>query len=359
MIFVDEAEIEVRGGRGGDGCVSFRREKYVPKGGPDGGDGGHGGSVIIEACPDVNTLVDLVGHSIWVAPSGRPGQGANRSGKSARDVIIRVPVGTLIYDRESGALLRDLRVAGQRARVGRGGRGGRGNAAFAGPTHQSPRERELGEPGEVRRLRLELKLLADVGVIGMPNAGKSTLVSRVSRARPKIAAYPFTTLVPSLGIVELSGFRRFVIADIPGLIEGAHEGAGLGDQFLRHIERTRVVLHLVDLFPFEGAPRPWEAYRTVRRELEKYSAALAGKPELVVANKIDLQQHEAALDEFRRESRNPDAIAISGVSGAGLTELCERLWQLLAANPAEALPIGVRPEDASCEPSIAPNASPP
>lgn len=358
-MFKDEHTICVRGGKGGDGIVAFRREKFVPKGGPAGGDGGDGGSVLLRASHQLATFSDMPDQIHFRAENGASGEGSNRTGATGEDLEVEVPVGTIVRERGTGLLLRDLDAPDATVVVAQGGKGGFGNAHFKNSQNQAPRIRTKGAPGEERWLSLELKLLADAGLVGLPNAGKSTLLSRLTRARPKIAAYPFTTLVPSLGIVELSGFRRFVIADIPGLIEGAHEGAGLGDQFLRHIERTRVVLHLVDLFPFEGAPRPWEAYRTVRRELEKYSAALAGKPELVVANKIDLQQHEAALDEFRRESRNPDAIAISGVSGAGLTELCERLWQLLAANPAEALPIGVRPEDASCEPSIAPNASPP
>jgi GTP-binding protein len=336
MIFVDQAEIEVRGGRGGDGCMSFRREMAVPKGGPDGGDGGRGGHVILEAVEDVNTLYEFRGRTQWFARAGRPGEGANCSGKSAPDLIVRVAPGTLVYDADTGALLKDLVAAGDRVIVGRGGAGGHGNARFATATHQTPREYEPGEPGEERRLRLELKLIADVGIIGMPNAGKSTLLSRLSRARPKIAAYPFTTLQPQLGIADLPGFRRFVMADIPGLIEGAHEGHGLGDQFLRHIERTRIIVHLVDLFPLEGQPTPIEAYRTVRRELEKYSSTLASKPELIVANKLDLATSPEPLAEFRA-ALGVECEAISGVSGQNLSELCNKIWHMLeAARESEA-----------------------
>jgi len=341
MIFVDQAEILVRGGNGGDGCVSFRREMAVPKGGPDGGDGGHGGHVIIVAANDVSTLAEFSGRHHWIAEDGRPGQGSNCSGRSAEDLVIRVPPGTLIYDADTNALLKDLVEPGQRVIVGRGGKGGRGNARFATPTHQTPREFERGEPGEQRRLRLELKLIADVGIIGMPNAGKSTLLSRLSRARPKIAAYPFTTLQPQLGIVELPGFRRFVMADIPGLIEGAHEGHGLGDQFLRHIERTRILVHLVDICPLEGQPSPVDAYRTVRRELEKYSRVLAAKAELIVANKLDLATTPQPLADFRK-ALGDECLAVSAVSGQGLSDLCNAIWQQLeqvkAAEPATRSP---------------------
>lgn len=331
MQFIDQAEICVRSGKGGDGCVSFRREKYVPKGGPDGGDGGAGGSVVIEVDPQLSTLVDLIGHVYWIAPPGNHGKGSNCTGRDAEDVVIKVPAGTLVYDRDNGVLLRDLVEVGDRVIVVRGGRGGRGNAYFASSTHQTPRESQPGEAGEERWLRLELKLIAEVGIIGLPNAGKSTLLSRVSRARPKIADYPFTTLVPNLGIVSLSGFRSFVIADMPGLIEGAHEGVGLGDRFLRHSERTRVLLHLIDLFPVEGQPTPAEAYRIVRGELEKYSAELAEKPELVVANKLDLsiEEEEPALAELRKELGS-DVLAISGVTGKGVEDVVNQLWHMLA-----------------------------
>lgn len=333
MLFIDEAEICVRSGKGGDGCVSFRREKYVPKGGPDGGDGGDGGSVFLEVDAQRNTLVDFVGHHHWTAASGQPGAGANCYGKAGRDEIVKVPPGTLVYDRASELLLRDMTEPGERLCVAKGGRGGRGNARFASSTHQVPRHFEHGEPGEERWLRLELKLLADVGIVGLPNAGKSTLLSRISRARPKIADYPFTTLVPNLGIVALSGYRRFVVADVPGLVEGAHEGIGLGDTFLRHIERTGVILHLVDLFPVEGNPSPAEAYRVIRQELEKYSRILAGKPELVVANKLDLsiEEDEPALKALSQEI-GAEVMPISAVSGDGVDAVTSRLWRMIEAS---------------------------
>ena len=331
-MFIDEAEIYVRGGKGGNGCVSFRREKYVPKGGPDGGDGGDGGSIYIEAVDGLNTLLELAGHHHWIADDGRPGSGNNRTGRSAEDVVVRVPAGTLVYDRDNGALLKDLFEVGMRVRVARGGRGGRGNAQFATPTHQAPREFDEGQPGSERWLRLELKLIADVGIIGRPNAGKSTLLSRLSRARPKIAAYPFTTLTPQLGTVELSGYRRMVLVDIPGLIEGAHEGVGLGDAFLRHVERTRIVLHLVDLFPPSGDPTPVEAYHQIRDELGKFSPTLAAKPELVVGNKLDLNPDGTELRDFA-DALGRDVLGISGVAGHGLEVLTNRLWNLLQSAP--------------------------
>lgn len=335
MLFIDEAEICVRSGRGGNGCVSFRREKYVPKGGPDGGDGGDGGSVYLEVDSQISTLFDFTGHHHWTAKPGQPGMGANCGGRRGRDEIVKVPPGTLIYDRESGVLLKDMTEPGMRICVAKGGRGGRGNARFATPTHQTPREFEKGGDDEERWLRLELKLIADVGVVGLPNAGKSTLLSRVSRARPKIADYPFTTLTPNLGTVALSGYRRFVVADIPGLIEGAHEGAGLGDTFLRHIERTRIILHLVDLFPMPGLPDPVTAYKTIRRELQKYSATLAAKPELIVANKLDLagRVDPPELDAIRREL-GAEVMGISAVSGMGLEAVVSRLWRMLEEEKA-------------------------
>ena len=331
MLFIDEAIICVRSGRGGDGCVSFRREKYVPQGGPDGGDGGDGGSVILLVDPQFSTLVDLTGKHHWTAQNGQSGMGDNRSGSAGDDEIVRVPPGTLVYDRDTGILLKDLVEPNSTLRVVRGGAGGRGNARFATATHQTPREFEKGEAGQERWIRLELKLIADVGVIGLPNAGKSTLLSRVSRARPKIADYPFTTLVPNLGIVSLSGFRQFVMADVPGLIEGAHEGVGLGDKFLRHIERTRVVLHLIDLYPLEGNPRPAEAYRIIRNELEKYSPTLASKPEMIVANKLDLagDANPPELAELAEELGGAKVVGISAVSGRGLEKVTNQLWELI------------------------------
>lgn len=324
-LFVDVVRIEVRGGRGGDGCVSFRREKFIPKGGPDGGDGGHGGSVFLVAKQGLDTLLDLAGRHHWRAVNGRPGSGANRFGKSADDLIVPVPIGTLVYDDRSGRLLKDLIEPDQRVCVARGGRGGHGNARYATSVDQAPRFAQPGRVGQERMLRLELKLIADVGLVGMPNAGKSTLLSRLTNARPKIAAYPFTTKEPQLGIAELSDFRRLVLADIPGLIEGAHGGAGLGDAFLRHIERTRVIVHLVDLYPPEGSPTPIEAYHVIRRELELYSPALASRAEILVATKLDLASGAEEFEAFQA-AVGREVIGISGVSGVGLRVLLERLW---------------------------------
>ena len=326
-MFVDEAEIYVKGGDGGAGCVSFRREKFIPRGGPDGGDGGDGGSVYLQASTDVDTLMDFAGHHHWRAENGRPGRGKNMTGRSGEDKIVRVPLGTLVYDKDTGLLLKDLTEDGQRVCVAAGGRGGRGNKHFASSTQQTPRYAEPGQPGQERTLKLELKLIADVGLVGLPNAGKSTLVARVSSARPKIADYPFTTLNPVLGIVELSRHRRFVIADLPGIIEGASKGAGLGDEFLKHIERTRVLLHLIDIMPMEG-PEPAEAYEIIRNELTEYSDVLANKPEIIVANKMDLTGAEGRLEEFR-EKIGKQVHPISAVTGRGVAELMELAWQVV------------------------------
>ncbi len=328
-LFVDQAEIFVRGGKGGDGCVSFRREKFVPKGGPDGGDGGDGGSVVLVAEAGIDTLLDLTGRHHYRADNGRPGQGANKTGRTAKDLRVSVPAGTLVYDADSGRLLKDLVEDQQEVVVARGGRGGRGNARFATSTHQVPRESEPGQKGHERTLRLELKLIADVGFVGLPNAGKSTLLARMTRARPKVAPYPFTTKKPHLGIAELAGYRRLVLADLPGLLEGAHEGVGLGDTFLRHIERTRVILHVVDLCPPDGAPTPAEAYAVIRRELEKYSSTLADREEIVVGNKLDITEAKEALTAFAQDIDRP-AHGISGVSGQGVSELAEMLWTAVA-----------------------------
>ncbi len=328
-LFVDEARIHVRGGKGGDGCVSFRREKFIPKGGPDGGDGGHGGTVFLEARAELDTLLDLTGRHHWRADNGRPGEGGNRHGRRGKDVLVPVPVGTLVYDEDTGRLISDLVEDQQRVCVARGGRGGYGNTHYASATHQTPREYQPGQPGRERTLRLELKLIADVGLVGLPNAGKSTLLARVTRARPKIAAYPFTTLEPQLGILELPGFRRIVLADIPGLIGGAHEGVGLGDAFLKHIERTRVLVHLIDLCPAPGSPAPAEAYRTIRHELEQYSPTLATRREIIVGNKMDLTDADSALEELRGEL-GADVLGISGVTGAGVRELGEAMWTVVA-----------------------------
>jgi len=328
-LFVDQARIFVRGGRGGDGCVSFRREKFVARGGPDGGDGGRGGSVYLVARRGIDTLLDLAGRHHWCAEDGRPGEGGNRHGRNGRDLYVVVPTGTLVYDEQLGRLLKDLTEDGQRACVARGGRGGYGNAHFASSTNQTPREAQPGRPGQERVLRLELKLIADVGFVGLPNAGKSTLLSRLTNARPRIAPYPFTTRTPQLGVCELPGYRRLVLAEIPGLVEGAHEGVGLGDAFLRHIERTRVIAHLVDICPPPGTPAPAEAYRIIRRELEKYSPALAQRRELVVATKMDLTGAEAGLADLQRQLERL-VLAVSGVTGRGLRELAEALWSAVA-----------------------------
>jgi len=328
-MLVDRAEIYIRAGKGGDGCVSFRREKFEPKGGPDGGDGGDGGAVYALASHDVETLLDFSGKHHWIAQDGQPGMGKKMFGKNGREITLRLPIGTLIYDRDTGVLIKDLAVPDEKVCIAEAGKGGRGNTRFARATHQTPREFEEGTPGQERWLRLELKLFADCGIVGLPNAGKSTLLSRLSAAKPKIADYPFTTLQPQLGIVQLSEHRRFVLADIPGLIEGAHEGAGLGDAFLRHIERTRVIMHVVDVASDLSTVSPEEAYATIRNELNKYSPELAAKPELVVANKIDLTGGKEAAKKLA-DAIGQDVLAVSAVSGAGLPGMVERLWSLIA-----------------------------
>lgn len=327
-MFIDEVVIHVRGGSGGHGCVSFRREKYVPKGGPDGGDGGHGGSVYLIADDSLSTLLELAGRHHWHASNGQPGMGSNRHGKRGTSLAVRVPPGTLIYDADSGRLLKDLVDPHDQVIIARGGRGGRGNAHYVTSTNQAPREAAPGKPGQERKLRLELKLIADVGLVGLPNAGKSTLLSRLTRARPKIAAYPFTTLEPQLGILDLPGFRRIVLADIPGLIEGAHEGVGLGDAFLKHVERNRAIVHLIDLMPADGNPTPIEAYHIIRRELEEYRPELAQRPEIIVGNKLDLTGASEQLTTLRGQLEQK-VYGISGVVGTGLRELGEALWEVV------------------------------
>jgi GTP-binding protein len=339
-VFVDEVEIQVRAGDGGRGCVSFRREKFVPRGGPNGGDGGRGGSVILEADEGLGTLLDFRYRRHYAAPRGRHGEGSDRHGASGEDLVLRVPVGTTVQDRDTGLLLGDLTRHGERLSVARGGRGGRGNARFATSTHRAPRHAEPGEAGEERALRLELRLLADVGVVGFPNAGKSTLVSRLSAARPRIADYPFTTLIPTLGLVRLDEERTFVIADVPGLIPGAAEGKGLGLRFLRHLERTRVLVHLLDLDPATGRD-PVDDWRTIQAELETYSPELAARPQLIAANKIDLDgaaPRLARIVGFGRRRGLP-VIPIAARPGQGLDILRKAIGTaLLAAAPPAGAP---------------------
>ena len=324
-MFIDEAQIWIKAGDGGHGCVSFRREKFIPKGGPDGGDGGRGGNVYFQAVKDLDTLIDFAGKHHWRAGNGQPGSGNNKHGANGQDLIIKVPPGTLIYDTVLDLLLKDLNEPGSKVCVCRGGRGGKGNKAFATATNQTPRNADPGKKGQERNIKLELKLIADVGLVGLPNAGKSTLVSRCSAARPKIADYPFTTIEPVLGIVELSDFRRFVMADIPGLIEGAHAGAGLGHEFLKHIERTTLLVHILDIMPTDGSD-PVENYKAIRHELEQYSKALAQKQEVIVANKTDLDPDGEIIEDLIKKL-NKEIHPISAVTGSGTKELSEFLWQ--------------------------------
>jgi len=320
VVFRDEIRIVVRAGSGGAGRVSFRREKYVPRGGPDGGDGGDGGDVVIEAVAKLMSLESLAARRTYVAQDGGAGGGAKQHGRNGRDLVLQVPAGTLVKDGERGHLLKDLDRVGARVIMAKGGQGGRGNTHFSTATDRAPRTAEPGQPGESRSLHLVLKLIADVGLVGFPNAGKSTLLQALSSARPRIAAYPFTTLTPNLGIIEFD-FEPYVIADVPGLIEGAHEGKGLGVQFLRHVERTRVLLHLVDA---AGEVSPLLAYRAVRGEISAFGGELAEKPEIVVLTKLDLlEDREARLSELRAEL--PGALAVSSVDREGLDGLIEAL----------------------------------
>lgn len=322
MKFVDYAKIAVKAGHGGRGCVSFRREKYVPRGGPDGGDGGRGGHIIFAATQDLNTLLDLKYKKEYDAERGQHGMGKRMHGRDGKDLVVRVPVGTEIRDEGSGEILADLAADGAQIVIARGGRGGLGNSHFATPTKQVPRYAQPGEEGEERALVLELKLLADVGLIGLPNAGKSTFISVISSARPKIADYPFTTLVPNLGVVKLRAYRSFVVADIPGIIEGAHRGTGLGLQFLRHVERTSILLHLIDISDILPSD-PVEDLRTINRELELYSSDLMKKPQAVVATKMDIAgdgERLRALETYCL-TEGTDFFAISAATGKGVRKL--------------------------------------
>jgi GTP-binding protein len=348
-MFIDEARIRVKAGDGGNGCMAFRREKFVPRGGPSGGDGGKGGDVVMESSQRHNTLIHFRFNPEHKSGRGRHGEGSNRTGRDGGDVVLKVPVGTILYDDETGERVHDFTRPNQRVIIARGGRGGRGNQHFATSTHQAPQEHEQGRPGEERKYRLELKLLADVGLVGYPNVGKSTLIARVSAAKPKIADYPFTTLEPNLGVVQI-GSREdsdsFVVADIPGLIEGAHQGAGLGIQFLKHIERTRLLVHLVDVSEASGRSDPVEDFRVIMAELGSFGAGLEKKPMLVVANKIDAAQSSAPPKKSRSRKPKPPAepeklaqlrafakkkrlpfYAISAVTGEGVEALKYAMWE--------------------------------
>jgi len=345
-VFVDEAKIFVKAGDGGNGCVAFRREKYVPRGGPSGGDGGHGGSIYLEANSNDNTLLRYRYNREFKADRGRHGEGSSCTGHSGADLILQVPMGTLVFDDQSGATIVDLASPGQRVLIAHGGRGGRGNQHFAKPWHQAPREHEDGFPGEGRHLRLELKLLADVGLVGYPNAGKSTLISVISAAHPKIANYPFTTLEPNLGVVNADGGtgghgtelgRAFVVADLPGLIEGAHEGAGLGIRFLRHVERTRLLVHLIDTSD-SNADDPVHSFEVINGELEAFSASLIEKPMIVVATKLDATTDRARLEALRDscQQRNLEFHSISAAAGDGVKDLVRSIADALDKIPRAA-----------------------
>jgi GTP-binding protein len=328
-MFVDEVEIHVQAGKGGDGCVSFRREKYVPRGGPDGGDGGNGGSVILVSEEGVDSLAALVRRKQWKAENGEPGRGAQCHGASGDDLVIRVPPGTVVVDAQRGFVLKDLAADGDRVTVARGGKGGKGNVRFKSSTNRAPRQATPGGEGEQRLLRLELKTIADVGLVGRPNAGKSTLLSRLSRARPKIAPYPFTTKYPNLGRVQIDFDRSFILADVPGLIEGAHAGAGLGHEFLRHIQRAGILVHLVEPQPLDGT-QPVENYHAIREELRQYDEKLGRRPEIVAVSKADLPAAEAVQRQLGDELNRP-VLLLSAVTGQGLNQLTGAIVQALDA----------------------------
>jgi GTP-binding protein len=326
-MFVDSITIEVEAGKGGNGCVSFRREKFVPRGGPDGGDGGDGGSVVVIAQPGVDSLSALVHRKHWRAKPGEPGGSSKCHGASSDDLIILVPPGTMVFDDKHDLLLKDLAQPGERVVAARGGKGGKGNTRFKSATNQAPRDFTAGEEGEGRHLRFELKVIADVGLVGMPNAGKSTLLSRVSRARPEIADYPFTTKIPHLGIVQIDLDRSFVMADIPGLIEGAHAGVGLGHEFLRHVERTRVLVHLVEPMPMDESD-PVENYLAIRRELDEYGHGLGERPEIIAVSKAELPGAEEVRDRLAAATGR-DVLLFSSVTGQGLDRVLQSAYAQL------------------------------
>ena len=359
MKFVDEARVEVVAGNGGNGCMSFRREKFIPFGGPDGGDGGRGGHVYAEADTNLNTLIDFRYQRLFRARNGEHGRGADQFGAAGDDMLLRVPVGTLVRDEETGEVIADLATPGQRVVLAHGGNGGLGNLRFKSSTNRAPRQSTPGQPGEQRRLLLELKVLADVGLLGLPNAGKSTFIAAVSNARPKIADYPFTTLHPQLGVVRVGEGRSFVVADIPGLIEGAAEGAGLGHQFLRHLQRTRLLLHLVDVAPFDPEADPVRDARSVVAELKKYDAELASRPRWLVLNKLDMiepDERAALVAEIRRRLRPKGPVyAISALARDGLEPLLRDIDAFLRAaqRKESAAPQPRDPRFAADEPSDA------
>jgi GTP-binding protein len=323
-MFVDRVIVYCESGNGGDGCSAFRREPHVPRGGPSGGDGGRGGSIIIRAAANVDNLSHIIGHKHWKADRGRHGEGDLRTGKSGKDEYVDVPPGTIVRDIESGFVLRDLKQIGEMVEVAKGGRGGKGNKHYATATHRAPREFERGQKGEKRNVLLELKVIADVGLLGKPNAGKSTLLKRISRADPEIADYPFTTKYPNLGMVQIDHARQFVMADIPGLIEGAAEGVGLGHEFLRHVERTKLLIHLVEPSPMDQT-NPVENYLAIREELKLYNPELVDRPEIICITKCELPDAEPALELLREEIDKP-IFLISAVTGAGLDPLLEQVW---------------------------------
>jgi GTP-binding protein len=337
MQFIDEVRILVKGGDGGKGCVSFRREKFIPRGGPDGGDGGHGGDVILRANEGLTTLLDLQYQQRYRAKNGAHGRGKNQAGKSGEDLIIPVPVGTVVKDAESDKILKDLAVPGDIFLASKGGRGGRGNARFATSTRQAPQFAESGEKGQQRWLKLELKFLADVGLVGRPNVGKSTLLGKISSARPKIADYPFTTLIPHLGVVSYGEFKSFIVADIPGLIAGAHQGAGLGSKFLRHIERTLIIVHLLDISS-DPQTDPWRHYEEINEELGKFHPSLLEKPQLAVLNKIDLSIVRVRIAQIKEafKVKGVELYTISALTGEGVDNLIREVgyrWERLRGEP--------------------------